>query len=78
MGKFNSDDHYIYYWATMQQWPQDWKRSVFIPIPKKDNAKGRSNYHTIVLISHASKVILKPSKASTVRESRTSTCSSWI
>ena len=45
-------------WKT-QRWPQDWKRSVFIPIPKKDNAKGRSNYHTIVLISHASKVILK-------------------
>ena len=42
-----------------QQWPQDWKRSVFIPIPKKDNAKKCSNYHTIELISHASKVILK-------------------
>ena len=38
---------------------EDWKRSVFIPIPKKGNAKGCSNYHTIVLISHASKVILK-------------------
>ena len=37
-----------------QQWPQDWKRSVFIPIPKKGNAKGCSNYHTIALISHAS------------------------
>ena len=37
-------------WKT-QQWPQDWKRSVFIPIPKKDNAKQCSNYHTIVLIS---------------------------
>ena len=37
-----------------QQWPQDWKRSVFIPIPKKSNAKECSNYHTIVLISHAS------------------------
>ena len=48
----------------IQQWPQDWKRSVFIPIPKKDNAKGRSNYHTIVLISHASKVILKILQAS--------------
>ena len=35
-----------------QQWPQDWKRSVFIPIPKKDNAKECSNYHTIALISH--------------------------
>ena len=42
-----------------QQWPQDWKRSVFIPIPKKDNAKECSNYHTIALISHASKVMLK-------------------
>ena len=42
-----------------QQWPQDWKRSVFIPIPKKDNAKEWSNYHTIALISHASKLMLK-------------------
>ena len=42
-----------------QQWPQDWKRSVFIPIPKKDNAKECSNYHTIAFISHASKVMLK-------------------
>ena len=45
-------------WKT-QQWPQDWKRSVFIPIPKKGDAKERSNYHTIALISHASKVMLK-------------------
>ena len=45
-------------WTT-QQWPQDWKRSVFIPIPKKGNAKECSNYHTIALISHASKVMLK-------------------
>ena len=45
-------------WKT-QQWPQDWKRSVFIPIPKKGNAKECSNYHTIALISHASKIILK-------------------
>ena len=45
-------------WKT-QQWPQDWKRSVFIPIPKKGNAKECSNYRTIALISHASKVILK-------------------
>ena len=45
-------------WKT-QQWPQDWKRSVFIPIPKKGNAKECSNYHTIVLISQASKVTLK-------------------
>ena len=43
----------------IQQWPQDWKRSVFIPIPKKSNAKDFSNYHTVVLISHASKVILE-------------------
>jgi len=42
-----------------QQWPQDWKRSVFIPTPKKGNAKEYSNYHTIALISHASKVMLK-------------------
>ena len=41
-------------WKT-QQWPQDWKRSVFISIPKKGNAKECSNYHTIALISHASK-----------------------
>ena len=45
-------------WKT-QPWPQDWKRSVFIPIPKKGNAKECSNYCTIALISHASKVILK-------------------
>ena len=45
-------------WKT-QQWPQDWKRSVFIPIPKKINAKECSNYRTIALISHASKVMLK-------------------
>ena len=43
----------------MQQWPQDWKRSVAIPIPKKGNAKECSNYHIIALISHASKVMLK-------------------
>ena len=42
-----------------QRWPQDWKRSVFIPIPKKGNAKECSNYCTIALISHASKVMLK-------------------
>ena len=45
-------------WKT-QQWTQDWKRSVFLPIPKKGNAKECSNYHTIVLISQASKVMLK-------------------
>ena len=45
-------------WKT-QQWPQDWKRSVFIPIPKKGNAKECSSYHTIALISQTSKVMLK-------------------
>ena len=45
-------------WKT-QQWPQDWKRSVFIPIPKKGNAKECSNHRTTVFISHASKVMLK-------------------
>ena len=45
-------------WKT-QQWPQDWKRSAFIPIPKKGNAKECPDYHTIALISHASKVMLK-------------------
>ena len=45
-------------WRT-QQWPQDWKRSVFIPIPKKGNAKECSNYHTIALISLTGKVMLK-------------------
>ena len=50
-------------WKT-QQWPQDWKKSVFIPISKKHNAKECSNYHTIALISHASKVMLKVLQAS--------------
>ena len=45
-------------WKT-QQWPQGWNRSIFIPIPKKGNAKDYSNYHTIVLISHCSKLLLK-------------------
>ena len=49
-------------WKT-QQWPQDWKRSVFIPIQKADNAKECSNYSTIALISHASKVMLKSLQA---------------
>ena len=43
----------------IQQWPQDWERSVFIPIPKKGNAKECSSYHTVVLISHVSKIMLK-------------------
>ena len=50
-------------WKT-QQWPQDWNRSVFIPIPKKGNAKKCSNYHTIILISHTSKVMVKSLEAS--------------
>ena len=52
--------HSIYQqiWKT-QQWPQDWKRSVFIPIPKKGNDKESSNYYTIALISHTSKVMVK-------------------
>ena len=45
-------------WKT-QLWPQDWKRSVFIPIPKKGNTKECSDFHTIAFISHASKVMLK-------------------
>ena len=49
-------------WKT-QQWPQDWKRSIFIPIPKKGNTKECSNYHTVVLISHSSKVMLKSLQA---------------
>ena len=46
MGEFNSDEHYQQIWKT-QQWPQDWKRSVFIPIPKRGNAKEYSNYRTM-------------------------------
>ena len=49
-------------WKT-QQWPQDWKRSVFIPIPKEGNAKECSNHHTIALISYTNKVMLKILKA---------------
>ena len=54
-------------WKT-QQWPQDWKRSVFIPIPKKGNSKECSNYCTTVLISHASNVQKSPSQASAIHE----------
>ena len=54
-------------WKT-QQWPRDWKRSVFIPIPKKGNAKEGSNYHTIALISHASNDQYSLSQASAIRE----------
>ena len=66
-------------WKT-QQWPQDWKRSVFIPVHKKGNPKECSNYRTIALISHTSKVMLKnsPSQASAIHELRTSRCSSWF
>ena len=51
-----------------QQWPQDWKRPVFIPITKKGNAKECSNYHTIALISHASNVQNSPSQASAIHK----------
>ena len=51
-----------------QQWPQDWKRSVFIPIPKKGNVKERSNYRTIALISHSSNAQNSLSQASGARE----------
>ena len=54
-------------WKT-PQWPQDWKRSVFIPTPKKGNAKECSNYRIIALISHTSNVQNSPSQASTVLE----------
>ena len=63
-------------WKT-QQWPLDWKRSVFIPIPKKGKPKECSNYHTIALISHASKVMLKILQA-TLQQAWTSRCSSWF
>ena len=72
--------HSIYQqiWKT-QQWPQDWRRSVFISIPKKGNAKECSNYFAVALISHASKVMLKILQASlTVCELWTSRCLSWI
>ena len=58
-----------------QQWPQDWKRSVFIPIPKKGNAKECSNYHTIALMSRSSKVMLKILQVR-LHEWRNSRCSS--
>ena len=65
-------------WKT-QQWPQDWKRSVFIRNPKKGNAKECSNYHTIVLISHTSKLMLKILQAKLQQYvNRTSRCSSWF
>ena len=66
-------------WKT-QQWPLDWKRSVFIPVSKKGNAKECSNYHTIALISHAKKGMLKilQARLQRVHELRTPRCSSWI
>ena len=64
----------------MQQWPQDWKKYIFIPISKKGNAKECSNYRTIALISHSSKVMLEilQARLQTVHEPRSSRCSSWI
>ena len=67
-------------WKT-EQWPQDWKSSLFIPISKKGNAKEISNYHTIALISHTSKVMLKIVQVRlqlTVHEPGTFRCLSWI
>ena len=61
-----------------QQCPKNWKRSVFIPIPKKGNPKECSNYCTIALISHTSNVQNSPSQASAICEARTSRCSSWF
>ena len=62
-----------------QQWPQDWKRSVFIPIPKKGNTKECSNYHTAELTSHSSKVMLKILQVRLqLCELWTSRCSSWF
>ena len=54
--------------GKIQQWPQDWKRSVFIPIPKKGNAKECSNYHTTALISHACKVMFKILQARLIQQ----------
>ena len=50
---------YVHKFEKMQQWPQDWKMSVFIPIQQKENTKGYSKYSTIALMSHASKIMLK-------------------
>ena len=61
--EFQETSIFYFHRPKTQQWPQDWKRSVFIPIPKKGNAKECSNYHAIALISHASKVMLKILKA---------------
>ena len=64
-------------WKT-QQWPRVWKRSLFIQNPKKVNAKECSNYHTVVLISHARKVMLKILWGFSNTESSTFRCSAWI
>ena len=64
-------------WKTQQR-TQDWKTSLFIPVPKKGNAKECSNYHTIALISHASNVQNSPSQTSATCELWTSRCSSWF
>ena len=66
-------------WKT-QQWPQDWRRSVFIPIPKKGNAKEYSNHCTVALISLVSKVMLKilHARIQQYMKLRNSTCTSWI
>ena len=64
-------------WKT-QQWPQDWIKSVFIPIPKKGNAKECSNYCTVARISHDSNAQNSPSLASAIHEPWTSRCSSWF
>ena len=64
-------------WKT-QQWPQDFKRSVFIPAPKKGNVKECSNYHTIAFISHASKVMLKILQARFLPYMNCELCSCWI
>ena len=61
---------YVNKWKT-QQWPQDWKRSVFFPVPKKGNAKECSDYLTTALISHASKVMLK------ILQARLQQCVNW-
>ena len=58
LSKLGNISQYQKIWKT-QQWSQDWERSVFIPVPKKGNAKESSNYHRIALISHATKVMLK-------------------
>ena len=64
-------------WKT-QQWPQDWKKSILIPIPKKGSTKESSNHWTIALISHASKVMLKILHSRLQRELRNSRYTGWV